>query len=75
MNLRCWLFGHEWLHLDTHISPERKLHSAHVCDRCDAERMVVMDVWYLHDEDEDLPDFEDALGSDGDPPEDGDAHD
>lgn len=52
MSLRCWLFGHEWLHLDTaFLSGEsRKLRSSHLCDRCDEERTVVIGVSYADDE-------------------------
>jgi len=54
MSLRCWLFGHEWLHLDTAFLPASSdtLRSQHLCDRCDERRTVVMQVWYFDDDDE-----------------------
>lgn len=57
MNLRCWLFGHEWLHLDTSFAPNSAdvLRSAHLCDRCDEERGVVISVDYYSDDPDDGP--------------------
>jgi len=39
--VRCWLFGHDWLHLDTHFIDGDRLASQHLCDRCDDERTIV----------------------------------
>ncbi|WP_134672638.1 hypothetical protein [Halorussus marinus] len=47
--VRCWLFGHDWLHLDTHFVDGDRLASSHLCDRCDEERAIVLSV------DHDLP--------------------
>lgn len=51
MSLRCWLFGHEWMHLDTSFmsGESRKLRSSHICDRCDDKRTIVMSVSYEDD--------------------------
>jgi len=44
VSLRCALFGHEWLHLQTHFVEDKKLESAHLCDRCDEKRSVVLSI-------------------------------
>lgn len=51
--LRCWLFGHDWLHLETSFTPEKELASQHLCERCGAERAIVFTTWYLDADDED----------------------
>jgi len=43
MSLRCWLFGHDWLHhFETTFVPPTSgiLRSFHVCDRCGERRTV-----------------------------------
>jgi len=44
VSLRCWLFGHEWLHLDSHFVADETLASEHLCDRCDAKRSVQLGI-------------------------------
>ena len=47
--VRCWLFGHDWLHLDTHFVDGDHLASQHLCDRCGAERTIVLSIEELTD--------------------------